>query len=458
MDQTGPCLGRGPRDAVDAAAGPASSCCNRRTEEVHNVRMTRQSDSASAATATWRSLFAVAEFRGLWAAQALSILGDQLARVALTVLVFDRTGSALLTGLVYAVTMLPWLIGGPLLSGLADRYPRRTVMATCSLVSGALIAMLALPGLPLPVLVSLLFLAVLLEPPFLSARSALLAEILPDDRYLLASNVFNVTQQTVQVAGFAGGGVLVGVIGARPALLADGATFLLAAVLILLASPRRPAAIQTAAETAVGWWPQITAGARLIAGNPRLRLLVGLAWLATFWVVPEGIAAPYARTLGGGSSTIGLMLAANPAGTAVAGVILSRFVTRARRRGLLLPLAALAGAAMLVCAADPPLWGVLAALALSGVGCAYQLAANFEFVQAVPNASRGQAFGLAVTGLTAGQGLGLLAGGAAAEHLAPHLVVAAAGALGLLLLTGIASQRRHLQDSQPDTGFGADPG
>jgi MFS family permease len=432
--------------------------------------MTGHPDSAVAGTASWRSLFAVAEFRGLWAAQALSILGDQLARVALTVLVFDRTGSALLTGLVYAVTMLPWLIGGPLLSGLADRYPRRTVMVVCSLGSGALIAALALPGLPLTVLVGLLFLAVLLEPPFLSARSALLTEVLPDDRYLLASTVFNVTQQTAQVAGFAAGGVLVGLIGARPALLADAATFLLAAGLILLASPPRPAAIHAAtghagaaettkpADSKVGWWPQITAGARLIAGNPRLRMLVGLAWLATFWVVPEGIAAPYAQTLGGGSATIGLLLAAQPAGTAAAGVILSRFVPRPRRRGLLLPLAALAGVAMLACAADPPLWGVLAALALSGVGCAYQLVANFEFMQAVPNAARGQAFGLAVTGLVAGQGLGLLAGGAAAEHLAPHFVVAAAGALGLLLLVGIASQRRYPRDPQPVAGLGAHPG
>ena len=142
---------------------------------------------APSAPAAWRSLFAVAEFRGLWAAQALSVLGDQLARVALSVLVFDRTDSALLTGLVYAVTMLPWLIGGPVLSGLADRYPRRTVMLACALSSAALVAALALPGLPLVALVGLLFLAVRFEPPFQSARGALLVEVLPDDRYLLAS-------------------------------------------------------------------------------------------------------------------------------------------------------------------------------------------------------------------------------------------------------------------------------
>jgi predicted MFS family arabinose efflux permease len=75
---------------------------------------------------------------------------------------------------------------------------------------------------------------------------------------------------------------------------------------------------------------------------------------------------------------------------------------------------------------------------------------------AVPNSSRGQAFGLAVTGLTAGQGLGLLAGGAAAEHLDPPLVVAAAGALGLLLVLALALQERHAREAA--TGTASTPG
>jgi MFS family permease len=397
--------------------------------------------AARTAAASWRSLFAVAEFRGLWGAQLLSLLGDQLARVALTVLVYDRTSSALLTGLVYAVTMLPWLIGGPLLSGLADRYPRRTIMIACALLSGVLVTAIAVPGLPLTVLVVVLFLAVLLEPPFLSARAALLTEVLPDDRYLLASTASNITQQAAQVLGFAAGGVAVAVIGPRPALLADGLTFLAAAGLILVCSPRRPAAVQEQAEGtngSPGWLRRMTDGARLIAGDPRLRLLVGLAWLATCWVVPEGLAAPYARELGGGTAAIGLLLAAQPAGTAIGGLVVTR-VPPALRRRLMLPLAGLAGSALIICALRPPLPVVLAALAISGAGCAYQLVANFEFMQAVPNARRGQAFGLAVTGLTAGQGLGIFAGGAATSLWNPAYVVATAGAVGLLLVTLLAT-------------------
>ena len=48
--------------------------------------------------------------------------------MALSVLVFERTSSAILTALTYALTFLPALVGGALLSSLADQLPRRQVM------------------------------------------------------------------------------------------------------------------------------------------------------------------------------------------------------------------------------------------------------------------------------------------------------------------------------------------
>src|ERR1700712_716707 len=94
-----------------------------------------------------RSVLAVPEFRGLFTAHLLSLLGDQLARVALAVLVFSRTGSALLTALVYALGFLPAVVAGPLLSPLADRWPRRELMIGCDLVRAVLVAGMALaPG------------------------------------------------------------------------------------------------------------------------------------------------------------------------------------------------------------------------------------------------------------------------------------------------------------------------
>ena len=99
-------------------------------------------------TARYRDVFAVAEFRALWAAQVLSVGGDQLARVALTVLVYAHTGSALLAAAAYAASIAPTFLGGLLLSGLADRWPRRRVMIVCDLARVPLAALMAVPGMP----------------------------------------------------------------------------------------------------------------------------------------------------------------------------------------------------------------------------------------------------------------------------------------------------------------------
>src|SRR5262245_63559284 len=86
-----------------------------------------------AAQATFGEVFAVGEFRSLWLAQVLSVAGDQLARVALTLLVFDRTGSSLLAAVTFAASVVPTFVGGIALSGLADRWPGRRVMMACDL-------------------------------------------------------------------------------------------------------------------------------------------------------------------------------------------------------------------------------------------------------------------------------------------------------------------------------------
>ena len=73
--------------------------------------------------ATFGEVFAVREFRALWASVVLSAAGDRLALVALTLLVYDRNRSPLLAAAAYAAGYLPWVIGGLFLAELADRRP-----------------------------------------------------------------------------------------------------------------------------------------------------------------------------------------------------------------------------------------------------------------------------------------------------------------------------------------------
>ena len=190
--------------------------------------------------ATYREVFAVAEFRALWLAQLLSVAGDQLAKVALTVLVYDRTHSSLLAAVTFAASFVPGFLGGLTLSGLADRLPRRTVMIACDVIRGVLVLIMAAPGMPLAVIVALLFVVSMLMAPFNSARAAVYPDVLAGDRYVIGTAVTLTTYQLAQVVGFAVGGAVVGFFGARPALLVDAATFAVSALLVQLRVQRRP--------------------------------------------------------------------------------------------------------------------------------------------------------------------------------------------------------------------------
>src|SRR6266571_2084029 len=297
--------------------------------------------------ATFRDVFAVSEFRALWLAQLLSVVGDQLARLAMTVLVYDRTHSALWTALTYAVTFLPWMIGGLALSGLADRLPRRQVMVACDVARLVLVCLMALvslkapPGAALWIMVTLLFMVTLLDSPFKSARSAMLPDVLPGERYVLGIAVTQTTLQVGMVSGFALGGLVVAVLGVRPALLADAATFAASALLVRFWVHQRPAAADRAAGSSSSL-AEMAAGVRLVFGDRRLRTLTLHGCLVAFYVVPMGLAAPYAAGLHASLPipiSTGLMFAAGPFGTAVGAVVLGRVVPPALRQRLMGPLA-----------------------------------------------------------------------------------------------------------------------
>src|SRR4051812_20081333 len=81
--------------------------------------------------ASYRDVFAVPEFRTVFLADLLSLIGDQIAAVALAVLLYQGSGSPLVAALGYATAYVPWLIGGPLLAAWAERRPGRNVMVGC---------------------------------------------------------------------------------------------------------------------------------------------------------------------------------------------------------------------------------------------------------------------------------------------------------------------------------------
>jgi MFS family permease len=379
----------------------------------------------------YRDVLAVRELRGLLLSDALSTVGDQIARIAVALLVLERSGSAFAASATYAISYLTWIVGGPLLSSLPDRFPRRRVMVASDLARAVLVAGLALPGLPLWVVFAVLAAVGLLSPPAEAARSALLADVLDGERYVVANAMSNAVGQGGQVVGFVAGGALVGLTGVRGALLVDAATFAVSAALLLVLVRSRASGPLVPAVSALS---EALAGARLVWRSPRLRVLLAWGLLSAAAVIPaEGLAVAISDELDGGPFAAGVLTASVPAGFLLGSWLLLR--VRPERREALFPvLVALSCLPLLATpfVASIPL--LVALWVIAGCGNALQLVANSSFVQAVPPHLRGRAFGVAATLLMVLQGAVLLGAGALAEVTQPRIAIALAALVALLVV------------------------
>lgn len=366
------------------------------------------------------------EFRAIWLADAQSSLGDQLTRIALAVLIYDRSHSALVTALVYAVTFLPAMFGGVLFGGLADRLPHRSVLIHANLGRAAIVAAMTLPQAPTGLLVVLVVLSAALAAPFDSANSAMLADVLHGEEFTVGAALRGISHQLAQLLGFAAGGLILTAVSPRTAIGIDALTFLVAAALVAAAVTRRPAPASSAGLSE-SYLDGLRGGVRVVRDSPRLRLLLALSWLMGLFVIPEGLAAPYAAQIHADSRGLGLLMAAAPAGTAAGSFLFMKLLPEGRRLRLLPALAAAGGLPLIACAAHPSLPLSCLLWLLAGACCAYLAQLMPTYVASTPPHRRGQAIGLAASGLLAVQGLGVLLGGAVATHVAPSTAIAGGG-------------------------------
>ena len=409
-----------------------------------------------AARTTYRSVFAVGEFRVLFATLLMFVLGFEFEILGLSVLVYAQTRSAFWTALAFSMGFAPQALGGALFTSLADRLPPRLVIAAGLLTRAAPGLVIGLwPALPVPAMLALVAAAATATPVFTAANSAVLPDVLDGDRYVLGRSVFSLTGSATQIIGLGIGGAILAALPARRLLLAAGLSLLAAAVVARLGLRPRPARTGSrSARSDSNGRPARGIVRATMAGNLELladRTVRGLLlaqWLPAWFVTgAESLIVPYAGSLGLPPSAASPLLAATPAGMLLGDVVVGRFCRPAARQRLAFPLAALMGVPLLVLAFRPPLPVTGTVLFACGFGFAYMLGVQQPFLDSLPDRLRGQAFGLNSTGMMTGQGLiPPVAGGLAALSGAGP-AMAAAGAvtiLAALLLRGPLTGRHQL--------------
>jgi MFS family permease len=388
---------------------------------------------------TYRDVLRRPEFRGLVVAQVASEWGDNIARVALASLVLARTDSAFLAVLAFVVSFVPAVFGSALLGGMSDRLPRKVVLIGCDLARAAvvgLLALMAVDGTPIWVLLGLLLVAETFTAPFEAAHRAVVPDVLPDPRdCLTGTGLMRILYQVDQVLGIVAAGVVIVLVGERAGLLLDVVTFLVSATVLALTLRWRPATREPGTRSTLV--SDVRAGWRLVFDNPSLRALVLLAWsAAVFLVAPEAVALAYARDDGAGPAVGAALMASLPAGAALGAWLVGR-LDPLRQVRLIILLAVAACVPLLPTSLAPPWPVVLPLWFLSGAAQGFMVPLMTTVNLVTPPAMRGRVNGLAGAGFSTVTAATFLLSGAVADLATPAVAVTAAAVLALALV-GVA--------------------
>ena len=389
----------------------------------------------------YRDALAVPEYRAILGSFLLTNLGLTVASFATAVLIYRRTGSSLLSALVLGLTFLPHLFAGALFSALVDRVPIRRLLVMSNLLTAGLVCLLAVPGMPVGVMLPVVFASGALGAIFSSARSASLPEVLPGPAYVPGRSLLRTVAQSVQIAGLATGGLLLTVVAPRHLLLVQSAAELGSALILRLGTRNRPPA-PGAVRTSL--LRDSLGGIRAVWAVPPVRRLLALGWLnAGLAVTPEALANPYAHDLGFDTTRLGLMMAAG-----CAGVVLGEFIgiwtlSPALRVRMLVPLALLTLLPLPFFALRPGFAATVTLLMVAGLGVSHHAGLDQRLVEAAPKPLRARTVALHSAGLMFWQGASFALAGAAGLLVPAPLVIAGAGTLGLAAIGLMASRLLH---------------
>jgi MFS family permease len=397
-----------------------------------------------AGAVTFRDVFAVGEYRAIYLALIANWVGDYLARAAITVLVYQQTRSVLLSAASFAISYLPWIVGGPLLAALAERYPYRRVMIICDLLRMGLVGLVAIPGLPVGAVLALAFLGMLTSPPTQAARSALLPLMLGRERVVVALAVNGTTAQGAQVIGYLVGATVAAASSPRLTIAGGALLFGLSALIIALGVRWRPPAHTRRQRSPL--LRETGEGFRLVFGSRVLRPIAVLVFTVTmFAIVPEGLAAGWAAELNPDPSSRGLdqgiIMAAGPVGWIIGGLLISRLVRPEVRQKLVRPLSIVAALALVPALAAPDVPVLALLILISGVAQGGIMPTlNGLFVLALPHGYRARAFGVMQGGLQISQGGAVLLTGFLAQRSGVPVTVGLWSVAGALILVAIAAR------------------
>ena len=279
------------------------------------------------------------DFRRLWTGATISTLGDGMTFVALSWLVLSRPGGTTQLGLLGICYTAPVLLGGLAVGPLLDRFDKRTVLITDSLLRAAAVASVpltaALDATPtwLPFAVAGTYGLLKMVP--LAGFPAAIPQLVDESDLDPANALESLSFSVASVVGPAAAGLLIAQIGAANVLLIDSASFLVFA--LSAATVRRPLRPQGAAAPKDG--NDVAAApsrSTSVASLARDRVIVATTIAFMAFNIAEGmlmVTGPWLAKnhLPSGAAALGALLSSMAAGEIVGAIFAGQHQPRRSR-------------------------------------------------------------------------------------------------------------------------------
>jgi MFS family permease len=392
------------------------------------------------------SLWRDADFRRLWLAQTISLLGSQVSFLALPLVAINTLAATpVQMGLLTALGALPVLLLGPFIGIWADRHRRRSMLISSDLARGLLLLTIPLAALSGNLRIELLYLVTLLGGTlalwFDVAYRAYLPALVGRTRLLDANSKLEMSRSAAEIGGPGVAGGLIQWLTGPIAIFLDAVSFWLAAILIVrIRTPEAPPTAEKEDEAIGG---ALAAGVTLILRHPLLRALAGcLATIGLFNAMLEAVALLFlTRQLGLTPGMLGVIFEAGNVGFLVGALLPERLThSLGSGRALMVGLALFGMGDLIFALMAGPTFIVVTLLVIAqfGFGLGYTI---FNVIHVslrqtlTPDDMQGRVHATMILVLQGCAPLGALLGGLLGEWvgLRPTLILASLGELSALL-------------------------
>lgn len=411
-------------------------------------------------------------FRRLWIGSTLSMLGSQFTVVAVSLEVFDLTGSTFAVGMVGVAALVPLVIAGLYGGSMGDAHDRRSVGLWTTFGLFVMTVALALHSwldiASVAVLYGIVALHSFAQGLNQPVRGAIVPRLVPTPQLPAANALFQLTMGSSLMVGPLLGALTVAGLGFRWAYTADAASFAVSLWAMYRLPSLPPERSADGAVTRAGL-RSVIQGFTFLATRPNLRMTFLLDMAAMIFSMPRALFPVLGATvLGGDAFTVGLLTAALAAGSVLAGLFSGTFIRR-NNHGKACA-AAVAGWAVCIMAfgcvvllasrgwAADTIWPLLVSclvLVAAGVMDSVSMLFRTTILQAAtPDALRGRLQGIFIVVVAGGPRLGDATMGTGGQFLGPGLAPLLGAVVCLILVLVLirmfpAFLRYDARDPQP---------